>query len=376
MAHHLSSNDDLHIEASGNIFRSSSISKDQYSIMIRVSITVLITALSLIRTINCDTADRLEAGTRECNWRPITTDFYHIYTTLERKLQEEGLPKQDLDSLYKFTANEVDLWTERLFLTRKSTTFIAALSQLKQLRDLDKQDCGDYCAFVLAKNNCNTAAHLHACRPGSMKDYYLKVMIDATVFPFMERCLAPLMGVATIQNSTLIEPQLYEAVSLVTQRMIESEPASELETIDDMVLASTKPFLKARRIVRPARSGFWKNLAGIMIELDKQRGEASLRQDITSRSLRAPKAKQHYQQLVLQPCQEFIRKMHRTMDPLIFYGRTIDLKRSKFKLEPTSDALKIKSFRVSLLYEGCVSLDNQEYQINWSALNRELLAFR
>lgn len=349
--------------------------------MILALITALTIVLSLISTISCDIVDRLEAGTRECNLRPNTADFYHIYTTLERKLQEANIPKENVDSLYRFTTNEVELWTDRLFLTRKSTTFIAALSQLQSLADLDNQDCANYCSFVLAKNNCNTAAHLHACRPLSKKDYYLKIMIDAKVFSFMERCLRPLIDVANQQNSTLIEPWIHEAVSYITRRMIYFESTSGWDTIDEMILTSNKPFLKARRIVRPTQSGFWRNLAEIMRQLEEQRGEDYLHKDINSRSLRSPKAKQYYQRLVLQPCQVFIKNLHKTMDALIFFGRTIDLKRSRFELKrsrfetkPISDASKIEIFKVSLLYEACQMLDNQEYQVNWSALNRELLA--
>lgn len=343
----------------------------EHSIMARALIATII--LSLIGTISGDVVSRLEAGTRECDWRPVTTDFYHIYTTLERKLQEAKISRSDLDTLYYFTTHEVDLWMDRLFLTRKSTTFVAALTQLKLLGDLDEQHCANYCAYVLARNNCNTASHLHACRPMSRKTYYVKIMIDAKVFPFMQRCLTPLMSIAIVQNFSLVESHVYEAVSLMTERMINFEPTSRWSTLDDMIKESSRPFLKVRQVVRPSQSKFWKNLAEIMLILDAQRGGNSLQNDIDNRVLRAPRTKQHYQRLVLDPCQKFIDKLHRTMDAVTFFGRTIDLRRSMFDPGTISNATKLEFFKISLLYETCVSLDNQEHPVNWSALNRELL---
>lgn len=334
--------------------------------MMRAFISTILILDSVV-LVYCSTAERLDADTRACNWRPNTPKFVDTYSEIESRLAKTGIPKEDLTRLYQVITAEVGYWVKRSHVTHNQISIIlSSLIQLDLSKDLDRRDCFDHCTFVLAKNNCNAAIHLHACRPRSgFHTSHIKSALDAKVFSLIERCQVPLMYHAVFMNATDISPQLYRVVQLIAERMVDTNHFSRWNSNQDMVLRSTRPFFNTRRLIRPADSGFFDQIAQLMVDAEKANGGDALLRDIKSGKILAPDARSHFHRLVIQPCLEYISRMHTAMDATIFYGRISELDAKRFNKVFMSSTMRVKYFELVKLYEACVFLDNAKYTINW-----------
>lgn len=325
---------------------------------------------------HCSTADRLDADTRACNWRPASAKFVDVYSEMDQRLVKTGISKDDPARLYSIISEEVGYWVRRSQATHTHISVIlSSLMQFELSKDLDRRDCFDHCTFVLAKNNCNSAMHLHACRPRSIQqDSYIKSMLDTKVFALIDRCQLPLMYQALVLNTTDISPQLYKTVSLIAERMIDPNIFSRWGSIESMLLISKRPFFNTRRLVSPGETRFFDEIAQLMIDAERAGGGNQLFKDIETGQVLAPAAKHHFHRLVIQPCLEFIHKMRTTMDATIFYGRISESDSKLFQKVDMSSALRVHYFELVRLYEACVYLDNAKYTINWRYEAHRLLS--
>lgn len=235
---------------------------------------------------------------------------------------------------------------------------ISALTQLQLAGDLDRRDCLDHCAYVLVRNNCDSKIHLNACIPRSRAESYIKSMIDAKVFPSIERCQLPLIDRA-LQLNVTIEPRLYSTVSVIMERLLHFVPTRSWSTIEDIILTGRKPFTSLTRLIRPQKSNFLKRILDTLIFLDTQHGQHLLRESPGSGILDMGIGEDHFRNLVLEPCRDYAHKMHKAMDAAIYYGRITELDNSKFELPYMSDEKKIGFFQLVLRYQACVTVDNK-----------------
>lgn len=337
---------------------------------------VLITcafAPGLIHLAGGTSAERLEDDTRGCGWRVTTTLYNEIYDGIETRLARAKPPKEDIDGMYMMVADETRTWRSDLN-ARKNSVMLGAFTQFDLAQYLDVRNCYDHCTYVLAKNNCNAAISLHACRSRSNRFSYVKLMLDAKVFPLVERCHIPLMAYAVALNTTNVPRDLYGTVDYITEQMIDFEP-SLWHKIEDLALMDAKPFLTVRRIVRPVQAGFFTDITDLMLELDRRTPQQELHKAASAGQFLAPEARMHFHRLIVKPCQDFIDKMHTAMDATIFYGRMIDLDKQRFALFDTiADATKVAYFRLAKMYEACTHLDEGDFFIRWRVEARKLAA--
>lgn len=321
----------------------------------------------------CNTATRFDNDILECGWKPNQPSNSRIYSAFEKDLERAVASREDIDGLYQVTINHRTLWKERYYLWKKSVKHIAALTLLESAAKLDTKECLDHCTFVLAKNNCNAAMSLHACQPLSTAKSYIKAMLEAKVFPLMKRCQLPLMHQAVVLNSTVIDPRLYMTVEYIADLMTSFKPSDRWKTVDEMISKSRRPFLASRRVIRPAEAAFFDNLAETMVNLERRAGGRGLVLNIAYSDIPWVNAKSHYDRLILRPCRHYIKKMHTAMDATIFYGRIMDLDRSRFSLEVLQDDSKIAYFKLLRMYEACMYLDNEVYTVEWRARTKQMI---
>lgn len=333
--------------------------------MVPISIVLI---LGFVGLTECSTAKRLEADTRECGWQPNSPKFADSYSEIETKLATKGIPREDLHRLYRIIRDEIGYLKGRSYLTfNPKSVILNSLEQLELSKDLDRRDCFDHCTYVLARNNCNAAISLHACRPLSFdQSTFIKLMLDTKVFSLIDRCQVYLMYHAILLNTTYISADTYKSVRLIAERMIDPNTLSRWNSFADMVLASRKPFFNTRRLIRPGESKFFDQIAQLMIDLEKLSGGDALFKAIDSGSKRGTEAERHYHRLVMQPCVEYIHKMHTAMDATLFYGRISELDDKRFDMVFMSNTMRVKYFELVKLYEACVYLDNaNDYTIYW-----------
>lgn len=260
---------------------------------------------------HCTTASRFDADIVACNWEPNLESNYRIYSKFESTFERTNLTKENIDGLFEFTSTQKTYWGKRISLWKRSISNVMTLTLLESAAELDKKDCLDHCTFVLAKYNCNAGMKLQACRPLATEQHYIKAMLDAKVFPLMFRCLLPLMHQALILNSTVIDSELYVIVDHIADLMTDTSlPTKQWGSSDEMVLRSRKPFLTIRHMIRPAESGFFDNLAELMVQLDRRSGRDGLLQAIVRSDRPWLSAKAYYNRLIMQPCNRFLDKMH------------------------------------------------------------------
>lgn len=332
---------------------------------------VLVQCALAVSSALCSTLRRLEADTVACGWSFPTTAYTAGYTRMEFKLRQANMPVGDLDALYQMVAEE-EIEARNEPGVKFNSIMIQSLEQFRLTKDLERRDCYDQCAHVLAKINCNSATPLYACQPLNQQRNYVKTMLEAKVFPLIERCQIPLVYQTLMVNMT-IDPDLYMTVDHIAYRMMDMTVFSSFYTIGDLVLRHSKPFFAIRRIVRPIQSGFYEDLGEIMLYLDIQRGSEELFTAIQSGQITPDQARDFYEQIILLPCLRFIDQLHTAMDPTIFYGRLIDLKRSAFEIEDIYPDIKLEFFKLLLLYESCAHLDDQNEIVNHRKLARDLL---
>lgn len=303
----------------------------------------------------------------------VSPVYYNLYAGIESRLARAETPVDNIDAMFSMVSEEMK--GKRFdFALRGNSLVLGAYTQLDLARYLDTRNCYDHCTFVLAKNNCNAAIPLHACRSRSKLFSYIKTMLDAKVFPLVERCHIPLMAFAVALNNTRVQSDLFKTVEFITRRMTNFE-ASLWDSIEDLALMDARPFLAVRRIIRPIEAGFFRNLPDIMLDLDRLTPRRELSVDISAHNLLAPQAKYHFHRLILQPCKEYIDRMHTAMDATIFYGRLVDLHSKRFQLaDNIDDDTKIAYFKLARIYLACSHIDEGDFSIKWRVEAGKLLA--
>lgn len=325
-----------------------------------------------LSSVDCSSAIRLEIDTAECGWKPPSASLSVGYTMMDFKLEQADVPKENIDALYQMVFDE-EADCRKRYNMRKNSNMLQSLRQFKLARDLDRRDCHDHCTYVLARSICISATPLYACQPRSEKQNRVKIMLEAKVFPLIERCQLPLV-VRALLNATMVDPNLYQTVDYIAYRMIDFETFIKFNTIIDLILLHSKPFYAIRRVLRPTRAGFYNNLVQIMLYLDRRSVGQELSAAIYSLNIQSGRARQFYQQLILDPCLRFINIMHTTMDPTIFYGRLMELKPNRFEVDDDlTMGTKIEYFKLVLLYEACAYLDNHDDIIDYRVLAENLL---
>lgn len=279
-------------------------------------------------------------------------------------MRDKSAPRDDLDELYDTIQGMLRSREERYFHSGRHVTSICALTQLNLARELDYRDCLDHCTYIIAKNNCNSAAHIHACQPLSRKWSYIKIMLDAKVFSTIDRCQVPLIDQALDLNATAVEPQLYETIKTIS-RQLSFEKDRKQSLNDDMIVNSMKPFFMVRRLILWSKTNFIENILHVMRQVETLKHQERLGTAIDARSLHPRQARVHFQRLLLAPCREYINIMHKPMDASIFFGRTRDLGGPRFNRLILSNETKIKFFKLLHMYESCVFLDDANYFIDW-----------
>lgn len=334
----------------------------------------------LVGLIDCSSRERLAADARQCNLVPWSERLDAVFDNVESKFAMQNVAMADVEGQYKFLADVIEycktnyfrryelrgMFTDSNSLSPTYEVLMAILEQLYLTNELDYRECLDHCTYVLARINCEAGKYQHACFPRSRKVSYIKSMIDTKVFPLIERCQIFMATRALELNNTVIEPQMYSSISLIAEAMTSYQPTRRFKTIEEMFLRSRKPYFLIRRSLSPTRSGFLDNIFHIMYQLEELSGNGDvLRKLIDSKTIYPNGAKSHYELLILNPCRYYIEIMHTAMDPITFYGKILDLDRSNFTSAQVPDEVKIEFYRLVLLYEACVVIDNGDYYPDW-----------
>lgn len=330
----------------------------QSKILLLIATSVCI---SFLPVTDCNSEARLAADTRKCKWKPPTALHDSVYTILDTNLAESNrqgpLPK---DEIFRQIDREIEKIENRGVFANYNLE-IAALRQLKLLKTMDTRSCLDHCTYVLARINCNAGKYQHACLPRSRHRSFLKTVIDGQVFPLIERCYSDLVDRVLVLNSTAINPREYEYVSMIAKQITHLDPAEKWSGIDDIIVKSSRPFFAIRRLFKPIQAGFFANLSELMQRLERLKGGVELMVAVESESITKRNAFSHYERWVLQPCADYINKMHKAVDAVMFYGKLIELSRSKFRMDPMDDAMKVKLHSIIYRYHACVYLENHSY---------------
>lgn len=341
-----------------NLYSNLNNSTSIQSIMLRTLITIATIASCTFSAAFCNTESRLAADTRECYWRPWTLYHDSIYTLIETNLVELSASKSLNEAdVFGYIDGEIEKM-ENQNLFDQYEIEIAAFKQLSLIRTIDNRDCMDHCSYVLARNNCNSGKYQQACFPRSSYQSFLKAVIDRRVFRLIERCYIVLTDRALELNSTKIDPNLYEYVTIIAKQLTLFQPTQRWNSIEDTMLESTKPFYSIRRLFKPIQAGYFDNLSDLMQRLERLKGGVELLIAIESRAINRRNAYSYYEQWILEPCREYIDEMHKAMDAVMFYGRIIELNRPRFESEEMSDDKKIKLYNIMYRYHACVYLDN------------------
>lgn len=315
---------------------------------------------------DCTSEDRFQADTRSCNWETWVPGYYPVFQGVELLLARSRTLMSDVNGLYQL----VNQWTEmyRTMDDDKPEVRLrkSALTLLDESNGLQTRDCFDICTYVLAKNCCKSGRHQHACYPKSRAKTFIKSMISARVFPMIERCQTSVMYSAIVLNTTLVGPDLYAQVSVITEFMT-AYKSEKFNSIENIVLASPKPYSAILDLIKPSSTGFFESILNVMIRLERLVGESSIENGLSSRNFGLSTGFMFYRRLILTPCNRFIEIMRTAMDPTLYYGGIIDADRSKFRLEHMNYHDRIGYFNLLHRYQACVWLNNHEsYEIDWA----------
>lgn len=317
---------------------------------------------SVAYLVRCTSEGRFNQDTRECSWAPFSDKYYEIYSDIDVNLIATKKPLTDVDDLFDITAGQVEYFRQTRPQTKGSVTHdmnLSALIQLYSLKELDSRSCCDHCTYVLAKLNCNAASNLHVCNPLSRTRSYIKSMIQSKVFPMIRRCQPTLIDEAMKLKQSVIRPELYQTLTYITEQVTVLRPEKYWLSFEDVIRGANKPFHAIRRLINPTNSGFYKNILKVLRHVDELNGGFALAAAIDSRTLCSAGALDDYKSLILKPCREYIAKMHKPMDAIIFYGRIIELDRDRFQVQEISDSTKIEFFKLVHLFEACLYLDDK-----------------
>lgn len=328
--------------------------------------------LNLVYWINCNSEERWFQDILACNLVPWDPDYDNIFEEIERILMRSGIHIAYVSELYKRVSQLNELWQNVNHQDSNSLLWISALTLLDRSDGLQIQDCFDICTYVLARNCCKYSRRQDACYPRSKKQTFIKSMIDARVFPMIERCQSSLMSHAILMNATLIDPDLYAQVSVITEFMSVYK-SERFDSIQKIALANPRPYFSIRGLIKPSSTGFFEEIFDVMIRLEKLTGESALEGALRDQVFDPSTGPEYFDRLIMVPCKRFIGIMRSIMDSTLFSGGIIDLDRSKFRLGDLGDVDRIKYFKLLHIYQACVWLDDREsYNLDWWKLTRNL----
>lgn len=309
-----------------------------------------------------------------CNLPPYSPSaFSAIYESTEKTLRRANIDQNNLDQLYQMVTDRLDWWKSKPREQSPITdSVVPAMILLKLSRELGNRDCLDYCTFILAHNNCDAARFLSACRPSMRRSSLISTMIDNQVLPMIERCQGSLVNKTILLNATTMGADLHMYVSLITETLTIFKPTDDLKTIQEAMLKSRKPIHDTRSFVRPHRIGFCKKIFDVMQQIEALKGQDELSKAFEARSLSRKEARTHFNRLIRKPCKHYIERLYKAMDASMFYGRIIELDRSRFALEDIGDDRMIQFYELMRRYDTCVFLEDYDFSANWPRMRTEI----
>lgn len=337
-------------------------------------LAILYSFETLVSRIDCSSESRFIEDTRECDLEPWNPGYDPIFEQIESMMARSGVHIAYVGELYRRINQLAESWMNVSDQVPQSRSWKSALKLLNDSNGLQTRDCLDICTYVLTKNNCKFAHNQDACYPRSRKQSFIKSMLDARVFPVIDRCQSSLMYNAIVLNTTSIEPDMYGQVYIITEFMSLYKSSS----IEQIALTNARPHTAIRALIKPQSTGFFENLFQVMIQLEKYNNASELQRALQDPYFNPSIGFIHFDRLVLTPCNRFIQVLREALDPTIYYGGIMDLDQSKFQLEyHLSDADLIKYFKLVHMFQACVWLNNREsFDLSWEKLARNYASRR
>lgn len=337
-------------------------------------LSYLLALSNLVYLVDSTSEERFLADTRSCNWEPWVRDYDTIFHNIETMLHRSSIHISDIDSLYRQIHRLTLVWSNIGDNEPQSRVWNAALTLLNELNGIENRDCFDICTYVLAKNCCKSGRQQRACSPRSRTQYFIKSIVNAKVFPMIERCQASLMYNAIVLNTSLVEPNLYAQVSTITELMTAYQ-SGKFNSIEKIALTALKPYSLVRASIRPASTGFFEHIFDVMLRIEKVLGENGLEKSILGGDFGLNTGYVNFERLILNPCNQFIQIMRTAMDPSLYYGSVIDLDKSIFQLDHMSANNQVGYFRLLQRFQACVWLNNHEaFELDWPKLIQEFVS--
>lgn len=324
--------------------------------------------------VDCSQWKRILAANDQCSLPQYSSARYNaIYESTEKTLRRANIDHSDLCQLYQMVSDKLDVWRHKHREPSPVTDgVVPAMSLLKLSQGIRQRDCLDYCTFVLAHNNCDAAKFLSACRPSMRRSSIIGTMIDSQVMPMIERCHKPLLFKTIELNATAMDSDLHRYATLITDALTIFRPTEELRNLHEAMLASSKPIHYIRTFVQPHRVGFCNKLFAVMQQLEALKGHTELAEAIKHRSLNRKQARAYFNRLIRKPCRDYIERLYKAMDASIFYGRIIELDRSRFKLDEIAQDKVIQFYELLRRYDTCAFLEDYDFSADWPRIRSEI----